>query len=100
MRRQGGLKGPRLGLQTVLCGATTVLPESILFVGAFIPTLTLLLAAGALARTGHISLLFVIAAAAGAVVAGDFLAHRTGRLLGDQRKQVSDTPPRLLSSAS
>ena len=64
--------------------AAAVLAESVLLVGAFIPTLTLLLTAGALARTGHISLLLVIAAAAGAVVAGDFLAHRTGRLLGDQ----------------
>jgi membrane protein DedA with SNARE-associated domain len=64
--------------------ALAVLAESILLVGAFIPTLTLLLTAGALARSGHISLPLVIAAAAGAVVAGDFLAHRTGRLLGDQ----------------
>ncbi|MEE1836069.1 DedA family protein [Streptomyces sp. SP17KL33] len=40
--------------------------------------------AGALARTGQISLPVVIAVAAGAVVAGDFLAHRTGRLLGEQ----------------
>ncbi|KRD24680.1 MULTISPECIES: DedA family protein [unclassified Streptomyces] len=64
--------------------ATAVLAESILLVGAFIPTLTLLLTAGALARTGHISLPLVIAAAAGAVVVGDFLAHRTGRLLGEQ----------------
>ena len=64
--------------------AAAVLAESILLVGAFIPTLTLLLTAGALARTGHISLPLVIAAAAGAVIAGDFLAHRTGRLLGDR----------------
>ncbi|RNF79262.1 DedA family protein [Streptomyces botrytidirepellens] len=64
--------------------AVAVLAESILLAGAFIPTLTLLLTAGALARTGHVSLTVVIAAAAGAVVAGDFLAHRTGRLLGDR----------------
>ncbi|WP_328747106.1 DedA family protein [Streptomyces sp. NBC_00285] len=62
--------------------AAAVLAESILLVGAFIPTLTLLLTAGAMARTGPLSLPFVIAAAAGAVVAGDFLAHRTGRFLG------------------
>ncbi|WP_406215594.1 DedA family protein [Streptomyces canus] len=62
--------------------AAAVLAESILLVGAFIPTLTLLLTAGALARTGHISLPLVIVVAAGAVVAGDFLAHRTGRFLG------------------
>ncbi|MBV1941824.1 VTT domain-containing protein [Streptomyces sp. BV286] len=64
--------------------AAAVLAESILLVGAFIPTLTLLLTAGALARTGHISLPLVIAAAAAAVMAGDFLAHRTGRFLGDR----------------
>ncbi|MFD8764463.1 DedA family protein [Streptomyces mirabilis] len=64
--------------------AAAVLAESVLLVGAFVPTLTLLLTAGALARTGHISLLLVIAAAAGAVVAGDFLAHCTGRFLGDR----------------
>jgi membrane protein DedA with SNARE-associated domain len=64
--------------------AAAVLAESVLLVGAFIPTLTLLLTAGALARTGHICLPLVIAAAAGAVVAGDFLAHRTGRFLGDR----------------
>ncbi|MFF7265221.1 DedA family protein [Streptomyces sp. NPDC008159] len=63
---------------------TAVLAESVLLVGAFIPTLTLLLTAGALARTGHVSLLLIIAAAAGAVVAGDFLAHRTGRFLADR----------------
>ncbi len=64
--------------------AAAVLAESILLVGAFIPTLTLLLTAGALARTGQVSLLLVIAAAVGAVVVGDFLAHRTGRYLGDR----------------
>lgn len=64
--------------------ALAVLAESILLIGAFVPTLTLLLTAGALARTGHISLLAVMAVASGAVVAGDFLAHRTGTLLGDR----------------
>lgn len=64
--------------------AAAVLAESILLVGAFVPTLTLLLTAGALARTGHVDILLVIAVAAGAVVAGDFLAHRTGRYLGDR----------------
>lgn len=64
--------------------ALAVLAESILMAGAFVPTLSLLLTAGALARAGHLSLPLVIAAAAGAVVVGDFLAHRTGRLLGDQ----------------
>ncbi|MFI5794888.1 DedA family protein [Streptomyces sp. NPDC051677] len=64
--------------------ALAVLAESILLVGAFVPTLTLLLTAGALARAGHIGLPLVVAVAAGAVVAGDFLAHRTGALLGDR----------------
>ncbi|MEU2771403.1 DedA family protein [Streptomyces sp. NPDC007162] len=64
--------------------AIAVLAESVLLIGAFVPTLTLLLTAGALARTGQVSLPLVIAAAAGAVVAGDFLAHRTGRYLGDR----------------
>ncbi|MFF0087414.1 DedA family protein [Streptomyces canus] len=64
--------------------AVAVLAESVLLVGAFVPTLTLLLTAGALARTGHVSLLVVIVVAVAAVVTGDFLAHRTGRLLGAQ----------------
>ncbi|TWV33259.1 DedA family protein [Streptomyces misionensis] len=64
--------------------ALAVLAESILLVGAFVPTLTLLLTAGALARAGHVSLPLLIATAAGAVVAGDLLAHRTGRLLGQR----------------
>lgn len=64
--------------------AAAVLAESILLVGAFVPTLTLLLTAGAFARTGHISLLLVITTAAGAVVVGDLLAYRTGRFLGDR----------------
>ncbi len=64
--------------------AAAVLAESVLLVGAFVPTLTLLLTAGALARTGQVSVLLVITAAACAVVAGDFLAHRTGRYLGDR----------------
>ncbi|MFE0207112.1 DedA family protein [Streptomyces sp. NPDC058985] len=62
--------------------AAAVLAESVLLVGAFIPTLTLLLTAGALARTGQLSLPLLIATAACAVIAGDFLAHRTGYALG------------------
>lgn len=62
--------------------AAAVLAESVLLIGAFVPTLTLLLTAGALARTGHLHLLPVVATAAGAVVTGDFLAHRTGGVLG------------------
>ncbi|MFJ8025360.1 DedA family protein [Streptomyces sp. NPDC096311] len=64
--------------------AAAVLAESILLVGAFIPTFTLLMTAGALARTGYISLVLVIAVAVSAAVAGDLLGYHTGRLLGDQ----------------
>ncbi|WP_330319494.1 VTT domain-containing protein [Streptomyces clavifer] len=64
----------------VVAGA--ILADSVLLVGAFIPTLTLLLTAGALARSGEISLPLIVATAATAVVAGDLLAHRTGQLLG------------------
>ncbi|MGW8375189.1 VTT domain-containing protein [Streptomyces sp. ODS28] len=62
--------------------AVAVLAESVLLVGAFVPTLTLLLTAGGLARTGQLSLAGLIATAACAVVAGDLLGHRTGRVLG------------------
>lgn len=61
-----------------------VLAESVLLIGAFVPTLTLLLTAGALARTALLNLPLLVAVAACAVVAGDFLAHRTGGLLGDR----------------
>ncbi|MFS7872967.1 DedA family protein [Streptomyces asiaticus] len=64
--------------------AVAVLAESVLLVGAFIPTLTLLLTAGALARTGRLDLPSLVTTAACAVVAGDFLAHRTGKVLGDR----------------
>lgn len=64
--------------------AAAGLAESVLVVGAFIPTLTLLLAAGALARTGDLNLVLVIATATGAVVIGDALGHRTGHLLGSR----------------
>ncbi|MFK0132425.1 DedA family protein [Streptomyces rubiginosohelvolus] len=66
----------------VVAGA--ILAESVLLVGAFIPTLTLLLTAGALARSGDISLPLIIATAAAAVVAGDLFGHRTGRVLGSR----------------
>jgi membrane protein DedA with SNARE-associated domain len=62
--------------------AAAVLAESILLVGALVPTLTLLLTAGALARAGHVSLPLLVVVAAAAVALGDFLAHRTGRYLG------------------
>jgi membrane protein DedA with SNARE-associated domain len=62
--------------------ATAIIAESILVVGAIIPTLALMLTAGALARAGSMNLLWVIAVAAGAVMIGDALGHRTGHLLG------------------
>ncbi|MFB8384552.1 DedA family protein [Streptomyces rubiginosohelvolus] len=71
---------PAPAAYTILAAA--VLAESVLLVGAFIPTLTLLLAAGALAHAGDLNLALIIATAASAVVAGDALAHRTGHLLG------------------
>ncbi|WP_411104253.1 DedA family protein [Streptomyces sp. cmx-4-9] len=64
--------------------AAAVLAESVLLIGAFIPTLTLLLTAGALARTGELNLLLVVATASCAVVVGDALGHRTGHLLGSR----------------
>ncbi|MGW6462740.1 DedA family protein [Streptomyces rubiginosohelvolus] len=64
--------------------AAAVLAESVLVVGAFVPTLTLLLASGALARAGDLNLALVIATASGAVVVGDALGHRTGHLLGSR----------------
>lgn len=64
--------------------AAAVLAESVLLIGAFVPTLTLLLASGALARAGDLNLLLVIATASCAVVAGDALGHRTGHLLGSR----------------
>ncbi|MFF8785179.1 DedA family protein [Streptomyces sp. NPDC015125] len=64
--------------------ATAIIAESILLVGAIIPTLPLMLTAGALARTGSMNLPSVIAVAAGAVVIGDALGHRTGHLLGNR----------------
>ncbi len=69
--------------------AAAVLAESVLLVGTFVPSLGLLLAAGALSRTGPLSLPLVVSAAAGAAVAGDFLAHRTGTLLGDRLRTGS-----------
>ncbi|MFB6775548.1 DedA family protein [Streptomyces sp. NPDC056337] len=73
---------PPLGAYAIVVAA--VLAESVLLIGAFIPTLTLLLTAGALARTGHLHLPVLILIASCAVAAGDFLAHRTGRLLGER----------------
>ncbi|MFB7999977.1 DedA family protein [Streptomyces sp. NPDC056002] len=64
--------------------AAAVLAESVLLVGAFVPTLTLLLASGAMARAGDLNLALIITVATIAVVAGDALGHRTGYLLGSR----------------
>ncbi|WP_405166562.1 VTT domain-containing protein [Nocardia sp. NBC_01499] len=61
-----------------------ILAESVLLVGAFVPTLTIMLTAGALARTGQLDLPIVVAVAAGTVLFGDALGHRTGHLLGSR----------------
>ncbi|MFD3870050.1 DedA family protein [Streptomyces sp. NPDC058623] len=62
--------------------AGLVLAESILLVGAFIPTLTVLLTAGVLARGGELNLVLTVAVAAASVFAGDALGHTTGRFMG------------------
>ena len=67
---------------------TAVLAESVLLVGALVPTFTLLVTGGAMARYGHVNLAVLITIAAMAVVVGDFLAHRTGRSL--QRRPFSE----------
>ncbi|MFG2313017.1 DedA family protein [Streptomyces sp. NPDC048566] len=64
--------------------AAAVLAESVLLVGAFVPTLTLLLTSGTLVRAGDLNLALVIATASCAVVAGDAIGHRTGRLLSSR----------------
>ncbi|MER5741541.1 DedA family protein [Streptomyces sp. NPDC002262] len=61
-----------------------VLSESVLLVGTFIPTLTLLLTAGALARSESLALGCLVAVAATAVVLGDAAGHRTGLVLGSK----------------
>ncbi|MFI9404327.1 DedA family protein [Nocardia sp. NPDC052316] len=64
--------------------AAAVLAESVLLIGAFIPTLTLMVTAGALAGAGQLDPVVLLCVAALSVVAGDALGHRTGRLLGDR----------------
>ncbi|MFE5300363.1 DedA family protein [Streptomyces sp. NPDC056632] len=69
--------------------ATAVLAESLLVVGAFVPTLTLLVTAGVLARAGALDLTLVIATAASAAALGDVLAWGVGRLLGSRLRTGS-----------
>ncbi|WP_242584409.1 DedA family protein [Streptomyces sp. MST-110588] len=62
--------------------AALVTSESVLLLGAFVPTLSLLLCAGFLSRTGTLWLPAVVLCAAAGAAVGDLLAHRTGRRLG------------------
>ncbi|MEU8787743.1 DedA family protein [Streptomyces sp. NPDC048637] len=87
---------PPAAAYTVL--ATGIVAESILLVGALVPTLALMLTAGALARTGSMNLLWVISVAACAVMIGDALGHRTGRLLG-KRLRTGNLGRRIPASA-
>jgi membrane protein DedA with SNARE-associated domain len=64
-----------------------VVLESVLLVGAFVPTLALLVGAGLLARTGALDLRVVVACAVAGVVTGDLLAHQTGRRLGPRLRR-------------
>ncbi|MGW7023723.1 DedA family protein [Streptomyces decoyicus] len=81
---------------TVLAAA--IIAESVLLVGALVPTLALMLTAGALARAGSMNLMWVIAVAAGAVVIGDALGHRTGHVLG-KRLRTGKLGRRIPASA-
>jgi undecaprenyl-diphosphatase len=76
---------PRLTVYALIAGL--VVAESVLLIGSFVPTLSLLLCAGALARTGTLRLPVVIGCAAVAVVIGDFQAYRTGRRLGPRLRR-------------
>jgi membrane-associated protein len=75
-----------------------VLAESVLLIGAFVPSFTALMAAGVLARAGQLNLVVVIVTAACAVATGDLLAQRTGRALG-QRLRTGRFGRRLPATA-
>lgn len=75
-----------------------VLAESVLLIGAFVPSFTVLMAAGVLARAGQLNLVLVIVTAACAVAAGDLLGQRTGRVLG-QRLRTGRFGRRLPAAA-
>lgn len=61
-----------------------LLAESNLVIGVLVPTLTLMMTAGALAQTGYLSFPVLVAVAAGAVVVADLIGYRTGVFLGDR----------------
>lgn len=83
---------------TYLLIMTVVLAEAILLIGAFVPTFTTLVTAGALAADGHLHPVLVVTAAALAVAGGDFLGHRAGRTL-EQRPRVRHLLAKAPSSA-
>lgn len=77
--------------------ATALLIESNLLFGVFVPTLTMMVTAGALARTGYLDLPVVIAVAVTSVVMADLISYHTGRYLGGRLRnnqlgrRISDT---------
>ncbi len=75
------LTGLPAGWAYAVLGAA-VFAETALLLGVFVPTLTLMLTAGALARTGALDLPVVVTVAWAAAVGGDAVGHRTGRHLG------------------
>ncbi|MFY1681901.1 DedA family protein [Micromonospora sp. WMMD730] len=62
--------------------AAALLIESNLLFGVFVPTLTVMVTAGALAGAGHLDLPVVVAVAAGSVVTADLIGYGVGRRLG------------------
>lgn len=62
--------------------AAALLVESNVVAGVFVPTLTMMLTAGALSAAGYLDLPVVVVVAALSVVVADQIGHRTGRLLG------------------
>lgn len=83
---------PPAGAYAIMAGALLI--ESNLIIGVFVPTLTVMLSAGALAATGYLSLPAVIAIAASAVVTADLISYHTGRLLGT-RLRISGAARRI-----
>ena len=73
---------PSVGAYALI--ALLVLAESILLIGAFVPTFTVLVTAGAMGSAGLVNPVVVVIIAAAAVVIGDFLGHRTGHTIGGQ----------------
>ncbi|MBM7086338.1 MULTISPECIES: DedA family protein [Micromonospora] len=74
----GGVPAP--AAYTLLAAALLI--ESNLLFGVFVPTLTLMVTAGALAGAGHLDLPVVVAVAAGSVVTADLIGYAVGSRLG------------------